>query len=261
MGLSIRYEASLTQKLKLPGSNFKDLNLSILAYRDSRYNMAPIGTLWGLAIQRQSKVILAAAAVAGLELDTPAVDFAVTNKTPEYLTKFPMGKIPAFDDNKGFKLFEGAAIARYVSSLAPEAGLLGKNANEAALVDQWVHFGENEIAMFSYETMALVAGYLGPYSKELHTIMIQKQARSLKVLDEHLAFSNSGFLIADKMTLADIALAAVSQQAGRLTCGAAERALYPNVFAHYEKVTAYAKIKAVFGEAEFVEEAMAYKAA
>lgn len=56
---------------------------------------------------------------------------------------------------------------RPVSSLAPDSGLLGKDASEAALVDQWVHFGETEIATFSYEILALVAGYLGPYNKEV----------------------------------------------------------------------------------------------
>ena len=49
----------------------------------------------------------------------------------------------------------------------PEPGFLGKDASEAALVDQWAHFGETEIATFSYEIMVLVAGYLGPYSKEV----------------------------------------------------------------------------------------------
>ncbi|KAF9232635.1 glutathione S-transferase C-terminal-like protein [Melanogaster broomeanus] len=202
--------------------------------------MAPIGTLWGVAIQRQSKVILAAAAVAGLELDNPAVEFGVTNQTPEYLGKFPWGS------------YQPSKIPRALNcskerQLLAMSGLLGNSANEAALVDQWVHFGESEIATFSYETLALVAGYLGPYSKE-------RQARALKFLDEHLASSTSGFLIADRMTLADIAVAGVSQQAGRITCGSAERAQYPNVFAHYEKVTAHPKVKAVFGEAEFVED-------
>ena len=166
-----------------------------------------------------------------------------------------------------------------VSSLAPESGLLGKDASDAALVDQWVHFGETEIAMLSYEIMAYVAGYLGPYNKEvrviaptrvleqtksrlsqLHDINLQRQARALKFLDEHLAASPSGYLISDAMTLADIVIAAVSQQAGKITCGAAERAQYPNVFAHYEKVAAHPKVKEAFGEAEFVEEAMTYKA-
>lgn len=66
-------------------------------------------------------------------------------------------------------------------------------------------------------------------------------------------------MISDAMTLADIAIAAVSEQAAKITCGAAERAQYRNVFAHYEKVTAHPKVKNVFGEAEFAEEAMAYK--
>ena len=167
-----------------------------------------------------------------------------------------------------------------VSSLAPESGLLGKDASEAALVDQWVHFGETEIATFSYEIMAFVSGYLGPYNREVrvivpprvpksklnldcaqfHDINLERQARALKFLDEHLSASPSGYLISDAMTLADIVVAAVSQQAGKITCGAAERAQYPNVFAHYEKVATHPKVKEAFGEAEFIEEAISYKA-
>lgn len=95
---------------------------------------------------------------------------------------------------------------------------------------------------------------------QLHDINLQRQARALKFLDECLAASASGYLISDRITLADIAIAAVSQQAGKITCGAAERAQYPNIFAHYDKVTAHPKVKEVFGEPEFVEEAMTYKA-
>ena len=96
----------------------------------------------------------------------------------------------------------------------------------------------------------------------MHDITLWRQARALRFLDEHLAASTSGYLISDmtRMTLADIAIAAASQQAGKITCGTAERAQYPNVFAHYKKVTAHLNVKEVFGEAEFVEEAMTYKA-
>lgn len=93
----------------------------------------------------------------------------------------------------------------------------------------------------------------------MHDIGLGRQARSLKFLDEHLAARDSDYLISDEMTLADIAIAAVSEQAGQITCGAAERARYPHVFAHYEKVTAHAKVKEVFGEAGFVEEGITYK--
>ena len=35
------------------------------------------------------------------------------NKKPEFLSKFPHGKIPALDGADGFKVFETSAIARY----------------------------------------------------------------------------------------------------------------------------------------------------
>ena len=37
----------------------------------------------------------------------------VDNKKPEFLEKFPHGKISAWESPDGFKLFEGVAIARY----------------------------------------------------------------------------------------------------------------------------------------------------
>ena len=84
----------------------------------------------------------------------------------------------------------------------------------------------------------------------MHDITLWRQARALRFLDEHLAASTSGYLISDAArmtrTLADTAIAAASQQAGKITCGTAERAQYPNVFAHYEKVTAHPKVKEVF---------------
>jgi hypothetical protein len=112
--------------------------------------------------------ILSAAAIAGLEVDVKPFEFGVTNKSPEFLDKFPLGKIPAFEGNDGFALTEGASIARYgqcldftacyieqhllftilslVASLAPESGLLGDSLKDAALVDQWIHFVEHEIS-------------------------------------------------------------------------------------------------------------------
>ncbi len=35
------------------------------------------------------------------------------NKKPEFLAKFPHGKIPALETKDGFRVFETTAIARY----------------------------------------------------------------------------------------------------------------------------------------------------
>lgn len=65
--------------------------------------------------------IRAVAALNGLKVDLPEhyVHFE-DNKKPEFLAKFPHGKIPAFDGADGFKLFESAAIARYSESIESE---------------------------------------------------------------------------------------------------------------------------------------------
>jgi len=56
-------------------------------------------------------------------------------------------------------------------------------------------------------------------------------------------------------------LAAVIQRAAKVTLGATERALYPSIFAHYERVTADPRLKDIFGVAEFVEVPLAVKKA
>uniref|UniRef100_A0A8B9WDG1 Elongation factor 1-gamma n=1 Tax=Bos mutus grunniens TaxID=30521 RepID=A0A8B9WDG1_BOSMU len=45
----------------------------------------------------------------------PHFHFGQTNRTPEFLRKFPAGKVPAFEGDDGFCVFESNAIAYYVS--------------------------------------------------------------------------------------------------------------------------------------------------
>lgn len=49
----------------------------------------------------------------GLEIDVPEFAFGKDNKSEEYLAKFPMGKVPGFEDAHGNHLFESGAIAYY----------------------------------------------------------------------------------------------------------------------------------------------------
>jgi len=222
--------------------------------------MAPIGTLWGASLQRQTKYILSAAAIAG-QVDLKPFEFGVTNKSPEFLDKFPLGKIPAFEGNDGFTLVEGASIARYVASLAPESGLLGDDIKDAALVDQWIHFAEHEISSHTDIIWHLLQGLFQEktYNEHIHKSLLERQERSLKFLEQYI--STREFLVTGKITLADIVVAAVILRAARVTLGATERALYPNIFAHYEKVAADPRIKDIFGVADFVEVSMTVKKA
>lgn len=221
--------------------------------------MAPIGSLWGVSYQRQTKYILSTAAIAGLELDVKPFEFGVTNRSPEFISKFPLAKIPVFEGEDGFTLLEGASIARYVASLAPESRLLGNSIKDAALVDQWIHFAEHEINMYSDYIWQMVKRFFpeNAYSESVHKTIFERQERSLKFLEQNLSVRE--FLVTDEITLADIVIAAVIQRAGRVTLGAVERAVYPNVFTHYARVAGDPRIRDIFGAAEFVEVPLAPK--
>jgi elongation factor 1-gamma len=69
--------------------------------------------------------ILAAAKINGVDLEVVATSGPQDGQKPEYLSKFGMGKIPAFEGSDGFKLTETNAIARYSEYRLPEAFTAG----------------------------------------------------------------------------------------------------------------------------------------
>ncbi|KAI5993069.1 glutathione S-transferase C-terminal-like protein [Pisolithus orientalis] len=223
--------------------------------------MAPIGKLYGHPRQPQTKAILSAATISGLEIEQVPFEWGVTNKSPEWIQKFPLGKIPTFEDNEGFRLIEGVVIARYVSSLVPEAGLLGHNRKETAQVDQWIHFAETEIlipASFIYG--GIVAKFFLGYNDEQHKFYQERLERSLKFLEGYLASRSSGLLVKDILTLGDIVLATAVERAGQTICGIKEREqVYTHTFAHFAKVTNDERIKHLFGEPGFVDKPLVFK--
>ncbi|KAJ7134362.1 hypothetical protein C8R44DRAFT_610687, partial [Mycena epipterygia] len=60
------------------------------------------------------------AALGGIAIDLPqAYNHMEDNKKPEFLSKFPHGKIPAWESKDGFLLFESVVIARYSTCSYP----------------------------------------------------------------------------------------------------------------------------------------------
>jgi len=216
--------------------------------------MAPIGTLWGVLQQPQTMIILSVAALNDLELEQPEWNFS--NKPTVFTASFPYGKIPAFEGSDGFKLIEGATIARYLSGLGTKVNLLGSDAKEIALVDQWIHFVEQEIGGPSYNIVGVIFGWAGPFNRESLDKHAERLARALTHLESYLATRPSGYLVSDTVTLADIFLAGVVFGCSRAALGAAERAKYPTIYAHYTKVTGDDKVKHLWGTELFTEVAI-----
>ncbi|KAG6379377.1 glutathione S-transferase C-terminal-like protein [Boletus reticuloceps] len=213
--------------------------------------MAPIGTLWGKSHQPQTKVILSVAALNGLELELPEYHFF--NRPAEYTSKFPYGKIPTFEDSDGFKLFEGETIARYLSGLGTKVNLLGSDAKETALVNQWIHFAEHEVWRPGWNINRMVYGFSGPFNREILDEQKEQLERALTYLETYLATRPSGYLVSDSVRLADLVLAGVILSCSKTTLGAAERAKFRLTFAHYAKVTGDERVKRFWGTEEFTE--------
>ncbi|CAL1698431.1 unnamed protein product [Somion occarium] len=219
--------------------------------------MASIGTLYTTPQQGKGQRIRAAAAFAGLQLDLPAsyVHYE-DNKKPEFLAKFPHGKIPALETKDGFHLFEAVAIANYVASLALNSTLLGNNKEERALVDQWISFADSEIDNYVTLIAQLCQGRLTPYAKPIHTAFLERVTRSLNTLEKHL--STRTFLVNERITLADITVASVIQRAVSLVIDAPLRAKLPSIIRHLETVVNQSAIKPIFGEIQYAEKAIQF---
>jgi elongation factor 1-gamma len=214
--------------------------------------MAPIGTLYGAQNHSLAKRVYAVAAYANVELST-AENFThhTDNKKPDFKSKFPAGKIPAYEGADGFLLTEGMAIIKYVASKSTKsAQLLGKTPEEQALVDQWISFATTEIHAPAILGIRFIRGAI-PYFKPLATSSHENLLNALAVVDKHLALRT--FLVTERITAADILLATTLDLSFAFHLGKDERAKIPNVIRFYETVTNVPEIKAVFGEIEYID--------
>ncbi|KAJ6465720.1 elongation factor 1-gamma [Mycena sanguinolenta] len=221
--------------------------------------MAPAGTLYTTPGQSAGKVIKAAAAFGGVAYELPEgyVHFE-TNKTSAFTSKFPHGKIPAWDGADGFKLFEGVPIARYIATLAPNSGLLGHTKEEAALVDQWIHLMESEAVYNTTQINYLVKGLLAPYSKPIHNTFFERQQRALATLEKHI--STRTFFVGERITLADIYIASLLQAGCAVNIDVPARAKIPNLIRHMETIVNQPKFKGIYDPTVVLETAPVYVA-
>merc|ERR1711944_393549 len=101
------------------------------------------GTLYTYPDNFRAQKALIAAKYSGAQL-TLAKDFVFgeTNKTPEFLKKFPLGKVPAFEGSDGVLLTESNAIAYYVANDELRGG---SDAAARSQVVQWMSMADSDI--------------------------------------------------------------------------------------------------------------------
>jgi len=174
--------------------------------------------------------------------------------TEDFLKKFPQGKVPGFEKGD-YLLSEVSAIAWYLASQSDKAKLLGTNKEEEAEVAQWFSWANNEFLGTLQVWFRPLAG-LTPYRKDI-VAEGEKGNNVVTALFEDLV-KHRTFLVGERLTAADIMVAAFFGRAFQTVFDAAWRQKHPNIVRYYKTVANQPNFVAVAGEPKFIEEAIKY---
>jgi len=157
--------------------------------------------LWAPKDNTRARKALIVAKYVGVELEIPVVEMGKTNKTAEFLRMNPRGKVPVLETIEGGAIAESNAIARYIASLKPELGLLGRNGVERAQVDQWCDFVSGEIDPAAFAWLGPILGYCS-YTHEAYEFAQTQLKEVFTALNRHL--ETRTYLVGERLTVADI---------------------------------------------------------
>merc|ERR1712128_192526 len=200
------------------------------------------GTLFTYPDNFRAQKALIAAKYSGAQL-TVAKDFVFgeTNKTPDFLKKFPLGKVPAFEGSDGVILTESNAIAYYVAN---EELRGGSDAAARAQVVQWMCMADNEILPASCTWVFPTMGIM-QFNKNATDRAKEDIKTALKTLNDHLLTRT--FLVGERLTLADIAVACTLLNLYKQVLDPAFRKPFLNVTRWFTTVINQPNAKAVIG--------------
>merc|ERR1711955_5139 len=201
------------------------------------------GTLYTYPENFRAQKGLIAAKYSGAQV-TLAKDFVFgeTNKSPEFLKKFPLGKVPAFEGTDGLLLTESNAIAYY---LANEELRGGKDEAARAQVMQWMCMADSDIlpaaCTWVFPTLGIMQFNKNATDRAKEDIKV-----ALKTLNDHLLTRT--FLVGERVTLADISVACTLLSLYKQVLDPAFRGSFTNVNRWFTTVINQPNAKAVLGE-------------
>merc|ERR1712142_796637 len=201
------------------------------------------GTLYTYPDNFRAQKALIAAKYSGAQL-TVSKDFVFgeTNKSPEFLKKFPLGKVPAFEGVDGLCLTESNAIAYCVANDELRGG---SDAAARAQVVQWMCMADNEIlpaaCTWVFPTMGIMQ-----FNKNATERAKEDVKTALKTLNDHLLTRT--FLVGERLSLADIAVACIMLSLYKQVLEPAFRKPFVNVTRWFTTVVNQPNVKAVLGQ-------------
>ena len=151
-------------------------------------------------------------------------------RTPEFLHKFPNGRIPAVELDDGKLLFESNAIISYFAEGTP---FMPAGRFQRAQVLQWLFFEQysHEPYIASVRYLVMHPDVADPRRAILDTMMRPRGYDALGVMEGHL--KSRDWFVGERYSIADIALYAYTHVADE---GGFDLADYPAARAWLERV-------------------------
>ncbi|KAI1776480.1 glutathione S-transferase [Hypoxylon cercidicola] len=206
--------------------------------------MAPFGKIY--SYQGNYRVGRAQVVAALNGLDVPLVEdfqMRVTNTTPEFLSKFPLGKVPALECADGFCVTEGGAMCTYLARSGPKAEqLLGADAKTEASIAKWGFFAETELIPTLMQAALMVLFKFVPFDEERFNKAGADTLRLLKYMEVGLQ-GGKKYLVGDELTLADIMVVGPMFFGAKFFIDAEMRKEVPNVVAWLQGLAALPEFK------------------
>lgn len=190
--------------------------------------------------------------VAG-EIEVPAFNMGVDNRTPSFLRLNPHGKVPTLELEDGTGVFESNAIARYVARVSTKGALLGASPRTYACVEQWLDFGQNEVQAPLASWLYPLLGFR-PYDKAREDKAKAQLKKALLVLEKVLA--GTPFLAGEGLTLADVVLCCGSLPGWLKLFDAEYRADLPKLTAYVQRCYAMPEFAKHVGNVQLCDKAL-----
>jgi len=193
----------------------------------------------------------------GLQIEAPAFQIGVDNKTPEFAAKFPLQKVPALETPEG-PLFESNAIARYAARYGGSSKIYGSSPYEASLIDQWIDFSANEIELpasaWLYPIFEIV-----PFNAEATERAKADIKKALELLNKHLTYRT--YLVGERISLADIVVSMALYRLYTMVLDITFRKNYGNVNRWFLTCVNQPQFRTVLGETKLAEKMAVAKGA
>lgn len=147
------------------------------------------------------------AAEKGIELETVVVDlFNGEIRTPEFLARNPVGRVPVLELDDGRNLSETRAICTYLEGLRPEPNLMGEGYEERAFIEmadrQVEHYFFQLVANWVRHLHPILAPLEQPQFEEFGKSQGEKVGKAAAWLDGVLA--KQPYVAGQRYTIADI---------------------------------------------------------